>query len=517
MSNEDILNRRWQKTDKTLKEYLAKFQELSRLTLDDICDLFDSLDIVYKDINKRISLNEEKKLKRKINQWNEDGILIGYFLFLVESKNKYSYADMIEILLYGLYMQQYQRIQKYGKNVFNIVANDIYDQAVQDIGKEPKKFSLTWEMIQSLLWIPTYNKSWNDYLLLLTMTNVQESYKDILSSIQKNKLNKNALNSLLKKQMNRIICVNDDKFSGVLNDTVRALANEVYIEPFKEDKTLQVRFIAEIDKRSTEMCLSMNDMLFYVNDWNEFTRYSDIDKRIVNYKVYGLERGINLPPITNHFHWCRSTITYLIDNTLETNHIREELYIKLSDIEQYINYIDILGEETVGSIENFTKIKYNKDTFEWESLKVKYRKLNTVISGARNTGKIKTEATKQRHADIFYESVRKRTGDAIRISNNTKWSVEDVEKIRNYIFIDKHKLMNGEKRFDSNYDMAVSWQRLNDGHDIKDYDLVLLEHEYYEMTLVEKGYSQYEAHIEATKKYNYAKGADEYNDRSKKS
>lgn len=185
MSNEDILNRRWQKTDKTLKEYLAKFQELSRSTLDDICDLFDSLDIVYKDINKRISLNEEKKLKRKINQWNEDGIIIGYFLFLVESKNKYSYADMIEILLYGLYMQQYQRIQKYGKNVFNIVANDIYDQAVQDIGKEPKKFSLTWEMIQSLLWIPTYNKSWNDYLLLLTMTNVQESYKDILSSIQK--------------------------------------------------------------------------------------------------------------------------------------------------------------------------------------------------------------------------------------------------------------------------------------------------------------------------------------------
>lgn len=508
MSNEEILKRRWKNTDRTLKEYLVKFQELSKSTLDEICDLFDSFGITYKDINKRISLNEEKKLRRKINQWKEDGILIGYFLFLVESKNKYSYADMIEILLYGLYMKQNQRIQKYSKDVFKIVANDIYNQAVQDVGKEPKNFSLTWKMIQSLLWIPTYNKSWNDYLLLLAMTNVQESYKDVLSSIQKNKLNKNTLDLLLKKQMNRIICINDNKFSGVLNDTVRLLANNMYLEPFKEEKSLQVRFIAEIDKRSTEMCLSMNNMLFNVNDWNEFTRYSDVDKRLVKYKVFGLENGVNLPPITNHFHWCRSTITYLINNQREIEHIKEEIYIKMSDIKQYTNYVDILGEETVGSIENFTEIKYNKNRTEWENLKAKYRRLNTVVSGARNTGKIRTEATKQRHADIFYESVRKRKGDALRISKNTKWSVEDIEKIRKYIFVDKHNLLNGEERFAPDYEMAVSWQRLNDGKNIQECDLILLDHEYYEMTLIEKGYSQSAAHIEASRKYDYRKAVE---------
>lgn len=61
----------------------------------------------------------------------------------------------------------------------------------------------------------------------------------------------------------------------------------------------------------THLCFS--SMLFYVNDWNKFYRYSDIDGKDVLYTVNGLEQGINLSPINNHFHWCRSTVTYQID------------------------------------------------------------------------------------------------------------------------------------------------------------------------------------------------------------
>lgn len=31
----------------------------------------------------------------------------------------------------------------------------------------------------------------------------------------------------------------------------------------------------------------------------------------------GLVVGINEPPITNHFHWCHSTLTYMIDKTAD--------------------------------------------------------------------------------------------------------------------------------------------------------------------------------------------------------
>lgn len=326
MSNEEILNQRWSKTDTTLKEYLKHFNDLGKDTIDDLIDMFDSLDITYNDLNKSISKAEKRRLDRKIKEWSKKGLLTGYFSYLIASKTKITYADLLEILIYSIYVNQEHKIKELSKEIFILVANDIYSQAINELPKKPKKeFSLTWEFIYSLLWIPTYNKSWDNYLQLLTLTNEQEMYKQVVVALQQEKeLTETYLKDTIKKQTNRIISINDDKYSGVLSDTCRQLANKVYIEPFKEDKKLQVRFIAEMDNKTTKMCESMNNMLFYVNDWNRFYRYSDTDKRDVLYTCKGLEQGVNLPPINNHFHWCRSTITYLIDKFIKT---KENIFI----------------------------------------------------------------------------------------------------------------------------------------------------------------------------------------------
>lgn len=52
--------------------------------------------------------------------------------------------------------------------------------------------------------------------------------------------------------------------------------------------------------------------------------------------------------------------------------------------------------------------------------------------------------------------------------------------------------------------MAQSWQRLINGK-YEEKDMVLLKHEYAELRYMEKGMTQNEAHIKASKKYNYAK------------
>lgn len=315
MSNEEILNQRWLKTETILKEYLNHFNNLGKDTIDELIEIFNSLDITYNDLNKTISKAEKRRLDKRVKEWKKQGMLTGYFAYLISSKDKTTYADLLEILVYAIYVNQEEEIKKLSKEIFTLVAEDIYLQAIKERkSKRKKKISLTWEYIWSLLWIPTYNKSWDSYLQLLTMTNEQEMCKQLLTIIQQEKsINENMLKDLIKKQMNRIISINDDKYSGVLSDSCRQLGNKIYIEPFKEDKNLQVRFIAEMDKRTTEMCNGMNNMLFYVNDWNKFYRYSDIDKKDVLYTIKGLEQGINLPPINNHFHWCRSTITYQLD------------------------------------------------------------------------------------------------------------------------------------------------------------------------------------------------------------
>ena len=114
------------------------------------------------------------------------------------------------------------------------------------------------------------------------------------------------------KQGNRILLVREDKFSGGLEDTARVVMNNAYTERFKEIPKLQVRFVAVMDDRTTKMCQTLHNQLFYLNDLNRFERYSEADKGIVTYEIFGLLRGLNLPPIENHYHNCRSTITYTL-------------------------------------------------------------------------------------------------------------------------------------------------------------------------------------------------------------
>lgn len=127
--------------------------------------------------------------------------------------------------------------------------------------------------------------------------------------------------------------------------------------------------------------------------------------------------------------------------------------------------------------------------------------INTgAISGALNPYSKEAE----KHAVQYYESVRHMKTDTQKISASTGISRDKIDKIKNHVFITEHDLLTGHKRFDPSYDMAQSWQRLING-DFKEQDIVLLKHEYAELRYMEKGYSQDEAHILASKKYDYAK------------
>jgi len=63
------------------------------------------------------------------------------------------------------------------------------------------------------------------------------------------------------------------------------------------------------------------------------------------------------------------------------------------------------------------------------------------------------------------------------------------------------------------YDMALSWQRLIDGKNIKEMDIILLKHELAEIEFMLQGYTFEEAHELAEKEYNYASYVKELNAR----
>ena len=130
---------------------------------------------------------------------------------------------------------------------------------------------------------------------------------------------------------------------------------------------------------------------------------------------------------------------------------------------------------------------------------------NGIIKTGSITGALDPMSPRaEKHAIQYYESVRHMKTDADRIAKNTGWEREKIAAIKEHVFIKEHDLLNGHRRFDPSFEMAQSWQRLIDGKDIRECDMILLQHEYLELTLMEQGYSQNEAHILASKKYDYA-------------
>ena len=110
------------------------------------------------------------------------------------------------------------------------------------------------------------------------------------------------------------------------------------------------------------------------------------------------------------------------------------------------------------------------------------------------------------HARMYYEEIRKRTSDIEAISRNTGLSESDVEKIKNHIFFNEYDLGDEvPERFAPDYDMAVSWQRLVEGKNIQEMDIVLLNHELMEYGLMQQGLPYREAHIITETSHNYMK------------
>ena len=183
---------------------------------------------------------------------------------------------------------------------------------------------------------------------------------------------------------------------------------------------------------------------------------------------------------------------------------RQDEYVKFSKamgLPEQWERVTVDGKNALGSklpkkAESVNKISGEAVAKLTESDIIKTKK----ISGALNPLSQKADE----HATRYYESVRHMKTDTEKISKSTGISKDKLDKIKNHVFIAEHNLIDGVRRFDPDYEMAQSWQRLIDGN-VKEQDMVLLKHEYAELRYMEKGLTQNEAHIKASHRYDFAK------------
>lgn len=190
----------------------------------------------------------------------------------------------------------------------------------KEVDNKKKPSILAMALFLALLDQPNYSGlTWKQYIEATIQYNTQQIYKQAIYNIQQQKdleINSSEFQAIINRQNNQKLNINNDKISGAVDLQMIGLNNLAKAEGIKEvtEDNSKVRFIAVEDDKTTLMCDSLNNQEFYINKENVFDRYygeTQKELTIQRIRCNGLVLGLNLPPIQHHFHYCRSTITYL--------------------------------------------------------------------------------------------------------------------------------------------------------------------------------------------------------------
>lgn len=123
--------------------------------------------------------------------------------------------------------------------------------------------------------------------------------------------------------------------------------------------------------------------------------------------------------------------------------------------------------------------------------------------GKYDRGTVEWILRRDDEAESYYNAMRSTNDDVRAIAKNVGWTEYSIARIKQHVFLNKHILDDGIRRFDADYNMAVAWQRLVNG-EFLDRDILLLKHEYLE-SVVEKKYNltYREAHDRTTLKHDW--------------
>lgn len=206
-----------------------------------------------------------------------------------------------------------------------------------------------------------------------------------------------------------------------------------------------------------------------------------------HFKVAKMMPGTNAPPVHPR---CRCSVS------------------AYENSEDYKAWLDYLSKG--GTTEEWNKLKKSGKAVE------KISGSGTIKSGAVSGARNPYGKAAEKHAKKYYGLVRSMTTDVQKIAKTTGYSEAEIQRIKNYIFMDEHDLgERGRGRFDPDYMMGESWRRLIEGKP-EAHDLTMLRHEIMEQDLLEQGFSQDEAHRMTSAKYNYDKEAMEFYGKIKK-
>lgn len=312
----------WQYHDSKMKELKKLYNRTSKQTQNRIQELINTFNFEFTTLYNIADNKTKNKINTYIEEWKDKGFLTGYFGMLandIYKRTRVKNDEILELLIYGAYTEEQNKLKESELNIMYDDVNYYYQQGQKEVKPKEKSSVLKWALFLALLEQPnSQGYVYKQYVESIIKYNANQICRQITIDLQQQKkpdITGSIYINLIKRQNNSKLNINGDVISGSLDTQLIGMNNLAKLEAIKElDKNARVKFVAVIDGKETDMCYSLNGQIFYINKENEFYRYygeTQKELRMQKIKCKGLVAGLNLPPISHHFHWCRSYIVYL--------------------------------------------------------------------------------------------------------------------------------------------------------------------------------------------------------------
>lgn len=313
----------WTYHNNKITELKKLYNRFNKQTQNRLQEIFNTFRFNFDNLYNIADTETKNKINTHIEEWKDKGLLKRYFGMLAKniySRTRVKNSEILELLIYGAYIEEQNKLQEQELNIIKEDANYYYQQGQEEVNKTLKKKKVVSvipdAIFLALMSMPnTKGYIWEDYVEAIAKYNADQIYRQATIDLQQQKeldITNDIYQNLIKRQQNSRLNINGDKISGDIDLTLIGINNQAKKEGiYSFDDKAEVKFVAIEDNKTTRMCNSLDGQIFKVHDWNEFERYSENNGKITKYRCYGLIPGLNLPPIDDHFHWCRSFIIYI--------------------------------------------------------------------------------------------------------------------------------------------------------------------------------------------------------------